>query len=265
MREKRHVNLRPLSPLRSTARTLAGRLLDEAGNYLFQPPVGGFGRAHTHGPRNAKQIALTYDDGPNTPSTLELLDALDDCGVKATFFWVGVNARSHPEIVRRAFAAGHVIGNHSMYHSRLSGLKPFESAHIDECAALLTDLIGVAPRLYRAPWGWLSPFETARLLSRGYEIIGWDTYTFDWQIPSPDGLEIAAQVERDVRPGSIVLFHDGIAGVEIADKPHTIRATVETIHRFRDWGFTFVTIPEMLGIPAYGPSAAPDHVVGHIK
>lgn len=235
----------------STSTTFLGRIVDEAGNLLLQPPVGGMGQVYQHGARTAKRIALTYDDGPNAPSTLEILDILAAYQVKATFFCVGVNSLNHPQIVRRAYAEGHVIGNHSMHHSRKAGLMPHESAHIDDCTETLTELLGVQPRLYRAPWGWLTPWETRRLTQRGFSLIGWDVYTYDWQIPYPDGAEIAAQIVRDSRPGSIILLHDGIAGVETAEKPQTTRATEQTIVRLRAAGYEFVTIPELLGIEPY--------------
>ncbi len=239
--------------LRSTARTLPGRLADEIGNWLLQPPIGGLGRAFVHGDRAKKQVALTYDDGPNDPSTNDILDVLAKHHVKATFFCVGVNALNYPEIVRRAYAESHIVANHSMYHSRKAGLLLGDDGHIDLCADVLSEIIGVQPKLYRAPWGWLTPWETRRLLQRGYATIGWDVYTFDWQVPPPPGSEIAAQAAGDVRPGSIILLHDGIAGIAEAEKPETARATDELIYRLREQGYEFLTIPEMLGIAPYAP------------
>ena len=237
----------------STATNLRGRIVDEVGNVLLQPPIGGFGKVYQHGPRNKRQIALTFDDGPNAPSTADLLDVLGEYNVKATFFCVGVNAQRFPELVKRAYDEGHIIGNHSMYHSRKSGLLFKDDAHISDCNNVLSDIIGVTPRLYRAPWGWLTPWETNRLSSQSFDIIGWDVYTYDWKIPSPSGEEIAEQVLRDVRPGSIVLFHDGIAGVHEASKPTTVKAVALAIKHFKEQGFDFVTIPQLAGIKAYLP------------
>ena len=74
-----------------------------------------------------------------------------------------------------------------MYHSRKAGLLLGDDGHIDQCADVLGEIIGVQPKLYRAPWGWLTPWETRRLLQRGYAMIGWDVYTFDWQVPAASG------------------------------------------------------------------------------
>jgi len=247
----------------STATTLRGRIVDEVGNTLLQPPIGGLGRVHVHGPRSRRRIALTFDDGPNAPSTSDVLDVLAAHGVKATFFCVGVNAVRFPRLVERAYTEGHTIGNHSMYHSRKAGLLWKEDAHIDACTQALTDILNVTPRLYRAPWGWVTPWETRRLRARRLDIIGWDVYTYDWQVSPPPGDEIAAGVRRDARPGSIVLFHDGIAGVHTAEKPQTARAVERTISTLRDAKFDFVTIPDLLSIEAY--RAAPAMIPVGIK
>ncbi len=228
-----------------------GALVDHAGNALLRPPLGGLGRVWTHGPRERRRVALTYDDGPNAPSTHDILDVLRAGGVPATFFCVGVNAERHPDVVRRIADEGHTVGSHSMRHSRAAGLHPREGAHIDECSRVLSGLLGRRPRLYRAPWGWLTPWEMRRLLSRGLSVIGWDVYTHDWRTPPPDGDVIAAGVARDVRPGSIILLHDGIAGVETAERPQTARATECAISRLRAEGYEFVTVPELLGLEAY--------------
>lgn len=239
----------------STATTWYGHLIDEAGNLLLQPPVGGFGHVRTHGARSMHRVALTFDDGPNAPSTADVLDILGTHGVKATFFCVGVNAARFPQLVERAFAEGHVIGNHSMYHSRKAGLLFNESAHLDDCTHVLHDIIGVTPRLYRPPWGWVTPWEMQRLTTRRFHVIGWDVYTYDWQVPPPDGYLMAEGVQRDARNGSIILFHDGIAGIHAAEKPQTVRAVERTIALLRADGFEFVTVAELLGLSPYVPDA----------
>lgn len=239
----------------STATTLHGRIIDEIGNILLQPPLGGLGRVHVHGPRSRRRVALTFDDGPNAPSTSDVLDVLATYGVKATFFCVGINAQRYPRLVERAYAEGHTIGNHSMYHSRKAGLLWKENGHVDDCTRVLTGIIGVTPRLYRAPWGWLTPWESQRLAARGFAAIGWDVYTYDWQVPAVDGDEIADGVRRDTRPGSIILFHDGIAGVHEAEKPQTVRAVEQTIKMLGAAGYEFVTIPHLLSVKAYRKSS----------
>ena len=207
-----------------------------------------------HGPRHLRQIALTFDDGPSQDSTEGLLEALDELGVKVTFFCVGLNAQINPQIIQRAFQAGHVIGNHSWRHGRGGSLHPLaDGEHIDRSARQIADVIGVEPRLYRPPWGWLTPWESHRLHERGYTIVGWDVYTLDWQLPVPDGASIADQVRREARPGSIILFHDGFVGAAVWHKTQTVEAVRLLVPALRDQGFEFVTVPTMLNLSAYTP------------
>ena len=226
---------------------------DKLGNALLSPPRSGFGRFINHGPRNQRRVALTFDDGPNTPSTELLLDAMAELNVRGTFFCVGVNTALNPNIVARAHAEGHVIGNHSMGHRRHSALQLFDATHIDQCAGEISQVIGQRPLLYRPPWGWLTPWEGSRLAQRGYSIIGWDVYTQDWRLPEPDGRWMAEDAQRKAQAGSIFLFHDGCPNVQHWKKNETIRAVKHLVHAMRAEGYEFVTIDKLLNIPAYAP------------
>lgn len=236
------------------ARKLVTQVIDKTGTLLLSPPVGGFGYFKNHGPRTHKKIALTFDDGPSKPCTEQLLDAMAELDVKGTFFCVGVNAAWHPDLMRRMYAEGHVIGNHSLEHSRKAGLKFGDGDdHIDGGARIISEIIGCMPRLYRPPWGWLTPWEGQRLTKRGYTVVGWDVYTLDWQWPEPDGCVVAQDARRITKPGSILLFHDANAGVKHWEKTQTTRAIQEIVPALRADGYEFVTIPELLNIPAYAP------------
>jgi peptidoglycan/xylan/chitin deacetylase (PgdA/CDA1 family) len=234
-------------------RQVAKTIIDTTGNLVLSPPYGGFGFYHNHGPRNQRKIALTFDDGPSKPSTINLLDAMDEMNVKGTFFCVGMHVRFHPDVLKRLDAAGHVIGNHSMLHARKDGLLLNSGPHIDDSANEIAAVIGRRPRLYRPPWGWLTPWEGQRLTQRGYAVIGWDVYTLDWQVPEVHGDQIAAGIRRDVRPGSIILLHDSGAVVPECHKTNTVHTVRQIVPQLRAQGYEFVTIPELLGLPAYGP------------
>lgn len=237
----------------SALRSLVTKAIDTAGNLLLGPPFGGFGFFHNHGLRNSRKIALTFDDGPSRPSTEKLLDAMDELNVRATFFWVGAHVQYYPELVQRAYTAGHVIGNHSMLHSRKAGLMLKGGAHIDDSAHAISEVIGRYPQLYRPPWGWITPWEGQRLSQRGYKVIGWDVYTLDWKVPEIDGGKIAEGICSSVRPGSIILLHDSYAVVPECHKSEMVRAVQQVVPRLRAEGYEFVTIPELLGHPAYKP------------
>ena len=227
-------------------KALGSPLLDPIGNRLLSPPACGGWGVHLHGDRRKRQLALTFDDGPVAGGTERVLDVLGEFQVPGTFFCIGVNAQRNPKIIERAVAEGHVIGNHSMQHSRIAGLLPGDSAHFLESEEVLHAILGWRPRLYRSPWGWTAPWEVRRLRSHGLEPIGWDVYTLDWRIPAPNGLWLARGVIRDVRQGSIVLFHDGYTHATRHDVPETVTALRTLIPILQERGYTFVTIPELL-------------------
>lgn len=235
--------------LRSTAATT----IDTMGNLILSPPYGGFGYYHNHGPRTKKVVALTFDDGPSKPCSEELLDTLGELNVKGTFFCVGLSVTWHPDVLARAYAEGHIIGNHSMMHSRKAGLMLTSGAHIDAATHEIEQVIGQRPRLYRPPWGWLTPWEGIRLRQRGYEVIGWDIYPDDWKLPEVKAELLVEDVYSQIRPGSIILFHDSVSNKIRWEKKETARAIRMLIPRLRDEGYEVVTVPEMLNLPAYGP------------
>jgi peptidoglycan/xylan/chitin deacetylase (PgdA/CDA1 family) len=232
------------------SKALGRKALDAVGNTLLSPPRTGFGYYVNHGPRSSRRIALTFDDGPNTPSSERLLDALGELDVKVTFFCVGVNIRQCPEVVRRAHAAGHDIGSHSMQHRRASAFKT-NAEHIEDAEREIESVIQQRPALYRPPWGWLTPWEGRRLAARGYQTIGWDVSTPDWEMPTPSGKSMADLVCEDARPGSIVLFHDGRAFQARWEATETIAAIRDLVPRLRADGYQFCTVSELLGVPAY--------------
>src|SRR5262249_52162969 len=142
----------PMLPLLIGAAT--GIAAAVAAGYQSMAPTGQwYGRTFTGLPRTSKQIALTYDDGPNDPYTMQLLDVLARHDVRATFFMIGKFVRQKPDITRAVAQAGHVIGNHTFTHPKLT----FESAEstrkeLQDCTAALTDVIGQHSNLFRPPF-----------------------------------------------------------------------------------------------------------------
>lgn len=218
---------------------------------MLSSPTCGLWGVHLHGDRQKQHIALTFDDGPVAGGTERVLDTLGEFGVPGTFFCLGANTRQHPEIVQRTVREGHVVGNHSMHHSRIDGLSLRNNAHFLESERVLQSVLGHAPRLYRSPWGWSSPWEVYRLRQHGLEPIGWDVYTLDWQNPCPDGDWIGRGVIQATRPGSIVLFHDGFTHALRHEVPETVKALRLVIPTLQKQGYAFVTIPDLLGISVF--------------
>jgi peptidoglycan/xylan/chitin deacetylase (PgdA/CDA1 family) len=185
-----------------------------------------------------KLVALTFDDGPHYKTTPLLLRILEEKQVKATFFVLGVNVAQHPELVAQEVAAGHEIGNHAFSHKLLSKMDA------SVCAAELDraeqGICKVAPRpvLFRPPGGAYNHAVLAEARRRGYTTVIWSIDTRDWSRP-PVG-QVIKIVLAQVKPGSIVLMHDG------QDRLPTPEALGEVIDGLREQGYTFVTVSELL-------------------
>lgn len=223
----------------------------------LSPPYGGRGQYVYHGPRTARRVALTFDDGPCVGSTEALLDVLGELGAPATFFCVGENVSMNPHILERIDREGHVAGSHSQRHSRGAGLSFRDTDHIVHAEGQIATVLGKRPALYRPPWGWLTPWEGRRLHRRGYTIIGWDVYTLDWQIPEPDPAAVVRAAVADTKPGSIYCFHDAFPLVREWGKTVTVESMKALVPQVRDLGYEFVTVDELLGVPAYRQLESP--------
>lgn len=150
-----------------------------------------------------KAIYLTFDDGPVPEVTPQVLDILDDFGVKATFFCVGDNVRKHPELYKEVIQRGHAIGNHTFNH-----IKGFDYS-VDEYVENVKKASEyIQSPLFRPPHGQITPKKIKRLRA-DYQIIMWDIITYDYDKTfSPE--KIMRIVRRKSRNGSIVVFHDSI-------------------------------------------------------
>jgi peptidoglycan/xylan/chitin deacetylase (PgdA/CDA1 family) len=217
-----------------------------ATGYQSMAPTGQWlGRAFTGLPRGRKQIALTYDDGPNDPHTLRLLDVLARHDVRATFFMIGRYVQQRPDIVRAVAAAGHVIGNHTMTHPLLI----FESAaqtrtELVDCRTALTDAVGEHSNLFRPPFGGRRPATLRIARELGLEPIMWNVTGYDWN--APPAAQIEKKVAKQIRGGDVILLHDGGHKAMGADRSQTVIATDNLIRRYKDRGYEFVTVMEMM-------------------
>jgi len=223
----------------------AGAAAVAAGYQSMAPTGQWFGRAFHGLPSGAKQIALTFDDGPNDPHTLHLLDVLEKHNVLATFFMIGRFVRQRPDIAVEVKERGHVIGNHTYTHPALTFRST--SAVRDElvqCGDAITAAIGEHSKLFRPPFGARRPgvFQLARGL--GLDPIMWNVTGYDWNAPSADYIE--KKVTARLRGGSVVLLHDGGHKAFGADRSNTVKAVDALIVRYKADGFEFVPIPEMI-------------------
>jgi peptidoglycan-N-acetylglucosamine deacetylase len=226
-------------------------LAGAAAGYWFcmSPYSQALGRFPYRGRGPDKVVALTFDDGPNEPYTSQLADFLARRGVRATFFQVGRAVLRYPDVSARLLADGHVIGNHSFTHSFTNFLSPGPLA--DEVGlgqeALAT--IGIRPALYRPPWLMRVPALPGVLAANGLRAVSGE-FCHPLEVLQPRSQLIAAGAMAKVRPGSIVIFHDGYDGHPGA-RASTVAAAKTVVDRLSRDGYRFVTVDELLGTPAY--------------
>jgi peptidoglycan/xylan/chitin deacetylase (PgdA/CDA1 family) len=204
-----------------------------------------FGRTFCRAPRSSKQIALTFDDGPNDPYTLRLLDVLSRHNVHATFFLIGKHVRQRPDIAREIAHRGHVIGNHTFSHPLLI-FTPAANirGEIIRCRSAINDAVGDHSNLFRPPWG-ARRGETLRVVRElGLEPVMWNITGYDWNARSVEFIE--QKVAPKIRGGDVILLHDGGHREFGKDRSLTVEAVERVLARYADQ-YEFVTIPAMMG------------------
>lgn len=217
-----------------------------AGYQSMAPTAQWYGRTFTRLRGKPKQIALTYDDGPNDPYTLRLLDILAKHQVHATFFLIGRFVRQEPGIARAIAQAGHVIGNHTFSHPALVfETRPQIRAQIAECEQAINDAAGPHSNLFRPPFGARRPAVLQIAREMGFTPVMWNVTAYDWQPKSVEQIE--RNVAKQVRGGDVILLHDGGHTGMGTDRSFSIDATDHMIGRYKSEGYEFVTVPEMMG------------------
>lgn len=217
-----------------------------AAGYQSMVPSGQwYGRTFTGLAHGTRQLALTYDDGPNDPHTLRLLEVLAKHNVQATFFLIGRFVQQRPDIAREVLKAGHVVANHTFDHPLLTFKSPSEiRRQLSDCRSALRDAVGEHSNLFRPPFGGRRPAVLHIARELGLEPIMWNITGHDWTAPPADVIEHA--VARLIRGGDVILLHDGGHKQMGADRSQTVLATDRLIARYRSEGYEFVTIPQMM-------------------
>jgi peptidoglycan/xylan/chitin deacetylase (PgdA/CDA1 family) len=168
--------------------------------------------------------------------------------VKATFFTVGKALDKRPDVSRALLADGMLIASHSYHHDAVSWMDPRYRELRTTDDAFMRNL-GVLPAFYRPPHGTHTPFMAHALADKGMKMVTWDVSAGDWE--TNDGALVARRVLEKVRPGSIILLHDGIDGNIGADRSVVLEALPLILDGLEVRGLKPVTLDKLLGVPGY--------------
>jgi peptidoglycan-N-acetylglucosamine deacetylase len=210
-----------------------------------------YGATICRAPGAERQIALTYDDGPNPRHTAALMEVLEDHGARASFFLIGRWAEREPGLVRELAAAGHALGNHTWSHPTMP-LRSAEAirdelrrcrAAVERAGAALAEVDGAA--LMRPPYGRRRPGTLRTMRQEGYVPVLWSVTSWDWARRATE--EKITRRCTAARGGDVILLHDGAHTEPDGDRALSVAATDRTLRRLTAEGYRFVTVPELVG------------------
>lgn len=191
-------------------------------------------------PNDRNEIFLTFDDGPHPEFTSQILDILRKHSVNATFFVVGENIASNEDLLQRMVAEGHVVGNHTYNHLGLRHLSLDElKLQVTKTSELVEQVCGVSMKLFRPPMGLIFPKQTKLLKDLGYQVVIGNVYPRDANGATES--EIGERLEKDVRPGGIVILHDGVTTGWSKDRSATV-AAIESFLKLSSSKYKFVAL-----------------------
>jgi peptidoglycan/xylan/chitin deacetylase (PgdA/CDA1 family) len=188
-------------------------------NHLWRVPV------------SEKVLFLTFDDGPTPEITEQTLKILDDNNAKATFFCLGRNAEHHPHLVELILNKGHRLGNHS--YSHLKGFSNTLNTYFDD--VILSSRF-LDTKLFRPPYGRIYPWQ-AKKVSKSFQIVMWEVLSHDYNRKiSPE--KCYKNVVPNVKPGSIIVFHDSVKAA-----PNMLKCLPNVLRDLTEMGYSFEVIP----------------------
>jgi len=180
-----------------------------------------------------KKIAITFDDGPHPVYTLKLLDGLAQRNVKATFFIIGESAERYPEVIKRIYAEGHLIGNHTYSHVQLTCISSTRAIEeIRKTNDIVASITGETVRYIRPPFGLDN--KTLAASSNLIPIL-WTVDPRDWSVLNTNS--VVSHVVKKVKENDVILLHD------IFDT--SVDAALQIIDILLEQGYTFVTVDEL--------------------
>jgi peptidoglycan-N-acetylglucosamine deacetylase len=189
---------------------------------------------------NEKHIAITFDDGPDKKYTPEILNVLSEYGVHTTFFVIGKNIKGNEDIIRQLDLSGHTIGNHTFSHSFFIDFKSKSGFmnELNQTSELIYKLTNKNIKWFRPPYGVTTPNLARAAKELKYEIIGWNIRSMDTTSDSEE--IIMKRIKKQMKPGSVILFHDTSA--------KTVNVLKQTLNFAKENGFKIVSAEELFGI-----------------
>jgi peptidoglycan-N-acetylglucosamine deacetylase len=197
---------------------------------------------------NKKVIALTFDDSPDLVYTGQVLHILKTYKAIATFFLVGDSIEKYPQVAKKIMQQGHIVASHAYNHVNLMRFSP-ENAYekqIVKAQKTFAKHLGVTPLLLRPPYGDVTNAEIAYFAAQNIDLINWSIDSFDYNKKMSEPSRMIRRIRQLAYPGAIALFHS--AG---GKKQHTVQALPKIIANLQKQGYTFVTVPQLLGVKAY--------------
>lgn len=189
-----------------------------------------------------KKIAITFDDGPSV-FTLEVLELLKKYNVKATFFCIGKNIETHPEILKQIIADGHLVGNHSYSHSPFFDFYDAKKIReeIEKTDRLLEKYAIKKINFFRPPYGVTTPSIRRALEKTGHKVIGWNIRSLDGGTKNQE--LIFNRIIKRVSPGGIVLLHDTAS--------HSVLVLEQFLQFLQQNNYKVISTEELLNLKAY--------------
>jgi peptidoglycan-N-acetylglucosamine deacetylase len=207
-----------------------------------------FGGGVVHGSRTSGEVAITFDDGPDTTATPAILKILDAANVKASFFVVGKTLDTSPQVVRDLVADGQLVGNHSYHHDEWRWLDP-RYPELQRTQDAFAREIGTCPVWFRPPHGQRTPLMARVVKDHRMRMAMWDVGVSDRGTNDPPS--IANKVLEAVRGGSIIDLHAGVDGTSSAHRAAVVAALPLILDGLRARNLRPVRLDTLIGGPAY--------------
>jgi peptidoglycan/xylan/chitin deacetylase (PgdA/CDA1 family) len=197
------------------------------------------------GAESVRDVALTFDDGPNPDVTPRVLDLLDGAGCTASFFVIGKHAECFGELTTEIAGRGHMVENHTYGHSHGFAFQPPRvlAREIDRTQEIVDRLTGRPPAFFRAPAGVRNVFLDPVLHRRGLRLVSWTSRGFDTVERRPEA--VSRRLVRRLRPGAVLMLHDGSSARDRGGEPVVVEALERTLDDLQRLGLRGVALPDL--------------------